>query len=234
MILYHGSDHIIERPVYGKGNVHNDYGLGFYTTQDLELAKEWSAKENALAGFVNKYSIDLKGLKVLDLDEDGYGILNWIATLVQNRVFALKRNIMQSGKDFLIANYSLNLNGFDIIIGWRADDAYFRYAQDFLNNAITVAELNKAMRLGNLGKQVVIKSKKAFSLIRFIEAEEVDISRYGEMRAKREKMAKEEYFSFEKHDIQDTGYLSNIMAESSDSADSFKGKRYGKKRDKGV
>ena len=43
MILYHGSDHIIERPIYGKGNVHNDYGLGFYTTWDLEIAKEWFA-----------------------------------------------------------------------------------------------------------------------------------------------------------------------------------------------
>lgn len=29
-IIYHGSEAIIENPEYLKGNVHNDYGLGFY------------------------------------------------------------------------------------------------------------------------------------------------------------------------------------------------------------
>ena len=42
MPLYHGSSFIIERPEFGKGNPFNDYGLGFYCTETLELAKEWS------------------------------------------------------------------------------------------------------------------------------------------------------------------------------------------------
>ena len=40
MLIYHGSDHIIKQPVYKGGKRNNDYGYGFYTTQDLELAKE--------------------------------------------------------------------------------------------------------------------------------------------------------------------------------------------------
>ena len=39
MIIYHGSKDIIERPEFGKGNRKNDYGLGFYCTENVELAK---------------------------------------------------------------------------------------------------------------------------------------------------------------------------------------------------
>ena len=44
MIIYHGSKDIIEKPEFGKGNQKNDYGLGFYCTENVELAKEWIAK----------------------------------------------------------------------------------------------------------------------------------------------------------------------------------------------
>ena len=39
--LYHGSSRIIEKPVFGYGKPYNDYGLGFYCTESLEMAKEW-------------------------------------------------------------------------------------------------------------------------------------------------------------------------------------------------
>ena len=44
-ILYHGSLEIISTPMYGQGKVYNDYGQGFYCTESLELAKEWSCAE---------------------------------------------------------------------------------------------------------------------------------------------------------------------------------------------
>ena len=43
--LFHGSDHIIETPIYGVGKKHNDYGQGFYCTEDIALAKEWAVSE---------------------------------------------------------------------------------------------------------------------------------------------------------------------------------------------
>ena len=42
LIIYHGSENIIEVPEYGKGKPYNDYGLGFYCTEYVELAKEWA------------------------------------------------------------------------------------------------------------------------------------------------------------------------------------------------
>ena len=56
MRLYHGSSKVIETPVYGEGNPQNDYGLGFYCTENLELAKEWACpREND--GFANQYEL---------------------------------------------------------------------------------------------------------------------------------------------------------------------------------
>ena len=43
LTIYHGSSKIIERPDFGTGNPHNDYGLGFYCTESMELAKEWAS-----------------------------------------------------------------------------------------------------------------------------------------------------------------------------------------------
>ena len=38
--IYHGSNHIIQKPVYGGGKRYNDYGQGFYCTDSLDMAKE--------------------------------------------------------------------------------------------------------------------------------------------------------------------------------------------------
>ena len=45
MDLYHGSEKIVRVPAFGVGNVHNDYGLGFYCTQNVGLAKEWACSD---------------------------------------------------------------------------------------------------------------------------------------------------------------------------------------------
>ena len=54
MKVYHGSTKIINKPIYGYGKKYNDYGLGFYMTEDKEMAKEWSCEYN-IDGFVNSY-----------------------------------------------------------------------------------------------------------------------------------------------------------------------------------
>ena len=49
---------------------------------------------------------------------------------------------------------------YDVIIGYRADDSYFSFAKDFINNTISVEQLAEAMRLGELGIQIVLKSER--------------------------------------------------------------------------
>ena len=40
--IYHGSQQIVEVPKFGAGKSYNDYGQGFYCTENIELAKEWA------------------------------------------------------------------------------------------------------------------------------------------------------------------------------------------------
>lgn len=42
IVIYHGSQQIVEIPQYGIGKNYNDYGQGFYCTERIELAKEWA------------------------------------------------------------------------------------------------------------------------------------------------------------------------------------------------
>ena len=164
--IYHGSKQIVEAPTFGMGKKNNDFGLGFYCTQSDDLAREW-AVSSLQDGFSNRYSIDTEYLNILNLNSPDYTILNWIAVLLEHRLFSIKTPVARRAKHYLIDNFSVNVNAFDIVTGYRADDSYFDYAESFLNNGISVEQLARAMRLGKLGEQIVIKSQYAFSKLKY-------------------------------------------------------------------
>ena len=164
--LFHGSEKVIEAPFFGEGKRNNDFGLGFYCTETENLAKEW-AVSSLRDGFCNRYTLDTEYMKILNLNSPDYTILNWIAVLVEHRLFSIRTPIARRAKKYLIDNFGINVNAFDIVTGYRADDSYFDYAESFLNNAISVEQLAAAMKLGKLGEQIVLKSQFAFSRIRF-------------------------------------------------------------------
>lgn len=164
--LFHGSEKVIEVPSFGEGKRNNDFGLGFYCTETENLAKEW-AVSSLRDGFCNRYTLDTEYMKILNLNSPDYTILNWIAVLVEHRLFSVRTPIARRAKKYLIDNFGINVNAFDIVIGYRADDSYFDYAESFLNNAVSVEQLAAAMKLGKLGEQIVLKSQFAFSRIRF-------------------------------------------------------------------
>ena len=103
--------------------------------------------------------------------------------------------ISAQAKDYLIKNYDVDISKYDVIIGYRADDSYFSFAQDFLNNGISVQKLLHAMKLGNLGEQIVVISKKAFNKLQYIESEPVSRDIYYKLRASRDKNARDEYIN---------------------------------------
>lgn len=169
LTIYHGSSKIIERPDFGTGNPHNDYGLGFYCTESMELAKEW-ASSTETDGFANQYQFNLTGLSTLSLTSGDYHILNWLSVLLENRRFRIDGAIAQQAKAYISENFSVDYKQYDIIRGYRADDSYFSFANAFLNNTISVTQLEKAMVLGKLGEQIVLISQKAFASIEFVNA----------------------------------------------------------------
>lgn len=214
MIIYHGSKDLIKKPIYGIGNPKNDYGLGFYCTENLELAKEWACSNNETNGYANIYEIHLDNYKVLDLRKKEYTILNWLALLLKFRTFDINKPIASQAKDFIIKNYLINTDNYDIIIGYRADDSYFSFAKDFINNTITLEQLSKAMQLGDLGTQIVIKSKKAIESLKYIGYERAIHLEYYTKRVNRDKKAREQYFNNYRLNIDYHGtYIIDIIRE---------------------
>ena len=192
MILYHGSENIIEVPLYGKGNTHNDYGRGFYCTENEELAKEWACSNNH-NGFANKYEFDMEGLNVLYLNSKEYNLLNWLAVLTKNRTYWENSTVSETAKKYLAENFMIDTAGYDVIIGYRADDSYFSFAQDFVAGAISYRQLGDAMRLGKLGEQVVLMSEKAFGRIKYISNSPADASVYYKKKKERDLAARRQY-----------------------------------------
>jgi len=218
--IYHGSVNIIKKPEYGKGNKRNDYGLGFYCTGDLELAKEWACSDKR-GGFANTYTIDTSELSVFSLSQPEYGFIDWLAVLVNNRIFSIASPIAEEAKDYLTEHFLPDLSFVDIITGYRADDSYFTFAMDFLSNTISLRQLSRAMQLGNLGEQFVLKSKKAFDIIQFEKSEVVDGDIYFPKRKKRDIDAREDYLKKERRTTRASGdiFMLDILREEMKQGD---------------
>lgn len=192
LIIYHGSQQIVEEPKFGIGKKYNDYGRGFYCTESIELAKEWACPVKN-DGYASKYRLTLDGLNVMHLTKGEFNILNWLAILLAHRKFDINSPIGNSARDFILARFMPDVTNVDVMIGYRADDSYFSFAEDFVNNTISLRDLNLAMQLGTLGEQVVLLSERSFKQIKFIGYEVADYREYYYRREERDQGARAEY-----------------------------------------
>lgn len=190
--VYHGSPKVIEKPVFGVGNPQNDYGLGFYCTESQELAKEWACSVET-DGFANQYTLDMTDLSVLSLTGGDYHILNWLYVLLENRTFKIRGDIARQAKEYIFKHFAIDYKDYDIIKGYRADDSYFSFATSFLNNTITLSQLEEAMALGKLGEQIVVMSEKAFQALTFTGATPAPKEIYYPRKLARDTSAREAF-----------------------------------------
>ncbi len=210
MIIYHGSVNIVEIPVFGFGKIHNDYGQGFYCTEDIDLAREWACQSQN-GGFCNMYELDTDMLKICELDE--HNIIEWLALLLDNRTIRYSSPIERVSAEYVISHFLPDISGYDVIKGYRADDSYFSFARAFLSNTISYHQLSDALKLGELGIQVCLKSEKSFDLIRFVEARPVDGSIYYPRRTARDLEARKAYDRSLESESVDGIYIRDIIRE---------------------
>ncbi|MCL2045636.1 MAG: DUF3990 domain-containing protein [Oscillospiraceae bacterium] len=211
--IYHGSQYVIEKPIFGEGNPRNDYGLGFYCTHDIGLAKEWACTSES-SGYANIYELDTSELITMHLSGGEFNILNWLAILLKNRTFNINNDIAVEGYAYLIDNFLPDINLIDLIIGYRADDSYFSFANAFLNNTLSLEQLENAMYLGKLGEQTVIISEKGFSHIKFIGSEFAERDVFFPMKTSRDSEARLAYRRGRaQRRASDSTYLIDILRE---------------------
>lgn len=218
MLLWHGSPHVVRTPRLELCRPFNDYGPGFYCSEDVDLAKEWACPADT-DGFANRYIFSLDALAVLDLSASGVSVLAWLALLLANRRVDLSNAIAREARDCLLEIFPLDTSGFDVIRGYRADDSYFAFARAFLNNTISVGQLSEALRLGNLGEQVVLVSAKAFDRIRFEGFEVAPCDVYGPRRASRDLLARRRYQTLTSQFDRDGIYVRDILLGEVDAHD---------------
>ena len=138
--------------------------------------------------YANCYEIECDGLRILELKVPEYCILHWLI--------------------------SVDYESCDAIIGYRADNSYFLFAQDFINGTILYRQLNNAMHLGKPGQQFVLKSKAAFERIKSIGSEIAESSEWYAKKMLRDKTARREYFSVERNRRQRGDlYITQIIDE---------------------
>ncbi|MBR0373489.1 MAG: DUF3990 domain-containing protein [Mogibacterium sp.] len=182
--LYHGSPEVILRLQYDLGRRHNEFGPGFYCTENESMAREWACS-SVDDGFVNHYQLDLDGLRVLDLNNGKDSLLNWLAVAVAHRLLLVKTPAAARMKRYLVEQYSIDLEAYDVVIGYHADDASFGFVEAFLDGDITEEKLSRAMGLGKSrrkaaksNEQVVLKSQRAVDRLRFIDFNTAERDRY--------------------------------------------------------
>lgn len=191
LILFHGSPNEIVTPTFGLGNEKHDYGMGFYLTESIELAKEWAVcRPDETNGWVHKFEFDTEGLKILDFQQ--INVLSWLAELMKHRDASDTKRYRVLAQKF-IEKYGIDTSDYDVIKGWRANASYFYIAKEFVKDNIDIDILEDLLSLGGLGIQYCIKTEKAYAKLREIPGslQPVEYVEFNEKYNERDTTARE-------------------------------------------
>ena len=162
LILYHGSKEGIVGDIAPISRDQCDFGKGFYmgttTLQPLTLICD---EDKPIFYTVE---LDLSDLKVLTIDVS----MDW-ALLI-----AYYRKEMESIRGSkLYEKYAHMLDGYDVVVGYIADDRMYTELSRFFNKTLTDVALINCLSALDLGKQYVAISEKACKKIKIIKEKAV-------------------------------------------------------------
>ncbi len=164
--IYHGSSLIVEKPSLEFSSNVNDFGRGFYCTQNPDLAREWACGCGK-SGYLNKYTLHPAGLDILTIPDSDIGTLTWVALLIQYRKFRINSQLMKDGIDWLDDRFHVNLANYDVVVAPRSDESYFSFVRAFLSGEIALPQLTAALKLDATNKEYVLLSESAVNRLEF-------------------------------------------------------------------
>lgn len=158
MILYHGSNTIVETPELIKQTRALDFGCGFYTTTNRTQAEMFAKRVTVIRKAGNA------SLSIFELDE--------------TVAFTECRMLRFDGANELWLKYVADCrNGvessteYDLIYGPIADDDMKLTINLYLSGVYSTKEAIERLKVKNMYHQLVFKTEKALSYIRFQRGE---------------------------------------------------------------
>ena len=159
MLLYHGSNLIIQEPKILKSNRTLDFGNGFYLTSDLNQAKKWSnlVYRRTMQGkpYVSIFDFDINSINqniILSFETPN---IKWLDLIVAFRTENLN----------LIKKYQK----YEIITGPVADDATITTINLYLIGIYNKQECIKRLLPQKLKNQYVFKTDNVLKALKFID-----------------------------------------------------------------
>lgn len=158
MVLYHGSNVIVDTPRLVEQNRFLDFGFGFYTTTNPMQAENFAEKvalRRKGKAFVNVYEFDERAealLKTKRFSAPGEEWLDFVSA---------HRNGFYTGEQF------------DLVIGAVANDDVYRTLQVYATGLLTKEQALEALKVKKLYDQYVFATTEALAHLKFTEAREV-------------------------------------------------------------
>ena len=155
MILYHGSNVIVEKPMLLHQKRKLDFGAGFYTTtnelQAIIFAGKVMKRTKSDTQYVSKYEFDLDSVsKELSILRFQSADAEWLEFVSQNRQGTYL------GK------------AYDVVYGPVANDDVFRTFIFYEAGAYTKEQTLEALKIKKLFNQLCFSSEKALSYLTYI------------------------------------------------------------------
>ena len=149
MIVYHTGFSEIREPDIHVGRSNADFGQGFYLSGDETFSKRWAGERKDQKTYLNRYELADEGLKIKRFSKD----IAWYDYILDNR---------NGRKD--------RLSEYDVIIGPIANDTIYDTWGMLTGGLIDRETALSVLMIGPVYEQIVIKSDKAASALRFISS----------------------------------------------------------------
>lgn len=157
MILYHGSNVVVSKPLILEPSRLLDFGNGFYTTTNKSQAENFALKVASRRGgkaIVNVYELDenFADIKMLGFDSPNEKWLDFVSD---------HRNGIYDGEEY------------DLIYGPVANDDVYRTLQTYLVGLLTKQQALETLKVKKLYDQYVFVTNDSLKLLKFLDYAEV-------------------------------------------------------------
>jgi len=156
MLIYHGSNVVVERPRILVPNRFLDFGTGFYTTtnkaQAISFADKVTERRREGTSSISVYELDAEKFKSMSVLEFQTPDDRWLDFVSENR-----------------AGVAVNKR-FDLIIGPVANDDVYQTLVLYTSGVLTREQTLEALKVKRLFNQYVFATEKGLTCLKFIEA----------------------------------------------------------------